>query len=60
MSKRLAVALLGVVTGGLLFGAVETAPVGALLVAAGAYLLAVPYLRRRATVGESRRGHRRT
>jgi len=44
MGKREAVAVLVLLTGTLLFNQMATAPLGALLVAGGAYLLLLPHL----------------
>ena len=44
MSKRVAVAAMGALTGLLLFTAAETALVGGVFLAGAAYLLALPYI----------------
>ncbi len=44
MGKRVAIAVLVLLTGALLFNQMVTAPFGALLVAAGTYLLLLPHL----------------
>jgi len=44
MGKRETIALLVSLTGVLLFNAIETIPLGALLVAGGAYLLLLPHI----------------
>lgn len=46
MGKRSAVAVLVLLTGALLFNTMATAPLGALLVAAGTYLLLLPHIGR--------------
>lgn len=59
MGKRIAVAVLALLTGALLFDTMSTAPLGVVLVAVGTYLLLLPHLgSRQPRVNESygRRG----